>query len=169
MRHSSSSASSPYDGAAHAAPSAPYSQSSRIDGKLSRVEARREEDRRDGLEASKQWGAARPAGGSAAAQGERASEAGSKDAAFARYATDRALNERLRGETRWDDPARHFVASLQKARPKFRAPPNRFDIAPGPHWDGINRSNGFEQRLFQRQASRAAVRELSHQYDVEDL
>lgn len=36
------------------------------------------------------------------------------------------------------------------------APANRYNIRPGRHWDGVNRSNGFEAELFKHQNVRAA-------------
>ncbi|KAL3990764.1 Pre-mRNA-splicing factor of RES complex family protein [Acanthocheilonema viteae] len=76
---------------------------------------------------------------------------------FARHVDDRAMNEHLKEQLHEKDPMYKYVKKKKEnaemksgtAYPKYKGswPPNRFNIAPGYRWDGVNRSNGFEDRI----------------------
>lgn len=144
----------------------PFSSSrhDRSDEKLRRIEERRKEDSLAAKQEAEQWGKNAHGGDHA-----RIIENEASTSHFIRHADDPTLNQRKQKESRWDDPARHFVESMKQERPKYRAPPNRFDIPPGVHWDGVDRSNGFERRLFQERASKISTKEHAHRHDYEDL
>lgn len=98
---------------------------------------------------------------------------------LARYIDDEDLDRMLREQEREGDPMASFIKKSKakenknkKVRPRYSGPappPNRFNIWPGYRWDGVDRSNGFEQKRFARLASKKAVEELAYKWSVEDM
>ncbi|KZT62451.1 hypothetical protein CALCODRAFT_426161 [Calocera cornea HHB12733] len=94
---------------------------------------------------------------------------------FARTADDVELNSRLKDEERWDDPAAAFLTVSTQSGPKRPVysgpppPPNRFGILPGYRWDGVDRGNGFEKKLFQRQNEKQRTGLEAYQWSVDDM
>eukprot|EP01100_Stratorugosa_tubuloviscum_P000147 TRINITY_DN1031_c0_g1_i1.p1 TRINITY_DN1031_c0_g1~~TRINITY_DN1031_c0_g1_i1.p1 ORF type:complete len:124 (-),score=59.99 TRINITY_DN1031_c0_g1_i1:159-530(-) len=98
---------------------------------------------------------------------------------FARFADDTDLEQHLKKKQRWGDPMAKLVQSEQKKnnygqiqKPVYRGPPgpaNRYNIVPGHRWDGIDRSNGFEKKLFEHRAQQSATKEKAYKWSVEDM
>lgn len=49
------------------------------------------------------------------------------------------------------------------------APINRYSIRPGRHWDGVDRSNGFEAKMFRTKNERSFIDGLAFSYGQEDM
>ncbi|KDN45263.1 hypothetical protein K437DRAFT_263016 [Tilletiaria anomala UBC 951] len=101
-----------------------------------------------------QWGTGVAQREQARAQRARLEQA--RGEAVARHADDARMNDQLRAMQRVDDPALAFLTRKSErgpCMPRYAgppAPPNRYSISPGYRWDGVNRSNGFEQLYFQK-------------------
>ncbi|XP_038236643.1 BUD13 homolog isoform X1 [Dermochelys coriacea] len=98
---------------------------------------------------------------------------------LARYIDDQDLDQMLREKEREGDPMANFIKKKKakeskdkREKPRYNGPTpplNRFNLWPGYRWDGVDRSNGFEQKRFARLASKKAVQELAYKWSVEDM
>uniref|UniRef100_H2V3P3 BUD13 homolog n=1 Tax=Takifugu rubripes TaxID=31033 RepID=H2V3P3_TAKRU len=97
---------------------------------------------------------------------------------LARHLDDEDLDRMLREQERDGDPMAAMLrrkkerSTTTKEKPRYKgpAPPlNRFNILPGYRWDGVNRSNGFEKKRYERMADKRAAQEAAYKWSVEDM
>ncbi|XVE89730.1 hypothetical protein DITRI_Ditri20bG0019300 [Diplodiscus trichospermus] len=121
-----------------------------------------------------------------------------KNKPFARTRDDPELDNMLKERLRWGDPMAHLVKKKQ-SEPVLRdlgdaekmkesgfvipqdipahswivrkldAAPNRYGIRPGRHWDGVDRSNGFEKKMFTKQNEKRATEREAYLWSVSDM
>jgi pre-mRNA-splicing factor CWC26 len=100
---------------------------------------------------------------------------------LARYKDDEDLERMLKERIYDDDPMLKFIKKKkskkgsnktpQKRKAVYNGswPQNRFGIAPGYRWDGVNRSNGYESSRYAIQAEKFALKEVAYKWSVEDM
>ncbi|KAK9667898.1 hypothetical protein RND81_13G018900 [Saponaria officinalis] len=117
---------------------------------------------------------------------------------FARSRDDPDLDKMMKDRVRWGDPMAHLVKRKQSElvlpdigdnekmkESGFIVPqdipshswlkrgldfePNRYGIKPGRHWDGVNRSTGYEKQLFKRTNEKRATDREAYLWSVSDM
>lgn len=121
-----------------------------------------------------------------------------KDKPFARNRDDPELDKMMKDRLRWGDPMAHLVKkkysepvledlgdnekmkesgflipqeipSHSWIKRGLDAAPNRYGIRPGRHWDGVDRSTGYEQQLFKRMNEKRATEREAYLWSVSDM
>lgn len=99
----------------------------------------------------------------------------------ARYAGDADLEDYLKKQERDGDPMLAYMREKEREKrigsgqlmqmPKYQGAYglNRFNIAPGYRWDGVDRSNGYEKKYFDVQSKKKAGEEEAYRYSTEDM
>ncbi|KAF2501887.1 hypothetical protein BU16DRAFT_546950 [Lophium mytilinum] len=101
-----------------------------------------------------------------------------QDAKFmklSRGVDDVELNDELKEQDRWNDPAAGFVKSKKSGksrtgRPLYKgaAPPNRYGIRPGHRWDGVDRANGFEGQWFKARNRKGDLAKMEYAWQMDE-
>ncbi|RCV20050.1 hypothetical protein SETIT_4G025300v2 [Setaria italica] len=121
-----------------------------------------------------------------------------KSKPFARTRDDPELDAMLKDRIRWGDPMAHLVKHKDPEylledlgddekmkesgfivpqnipihswlKRRVDPPPNRYGIKPGRHWDGVDRSNGFEKDMFKLKNEKQAMEQEAYLWSVSDM
>lgn len=93
----------------------------------------------------------------------------------ARTVEDEDMNDELKAQQRWNDPAAQFLTKKgpgksATGKPLYRGAfqPNRYGIRPGHRWDGVDRSNGFEKEWFAARNRKGRLEALDYQWQMDE-
>ncbi|CAH2034802.1 unnamed protein product [Thlaspi arvense] len=121
-----------------------------------------------------------------------------KEKPFARTRDDPELDQMMKERVRWGDPMAHLVKKKQhetslvdlgdddrmkesgfvipQSVPKhswitrgLEAASNRYGIKPGRHWDGVDRSTGYERQMFKKTNEKKATEREAYLWSVSDM
>ncbi|KAF2644771.1 hypothetical protein P280DRAFT_487302 [Massarina eburnea CBS 473.64] len=98
-----------------------------------------------------------------------------KGMTLARYADDAELNDELKEQSKWNDPAAGFLRKKKAGRSITGKPlyqggfqPNRYGIRPGHRWDGVDRGNGFESEWFKSRNRKANIEKMEYAWQMDE-
>lgn len=94
----------------------------------------------------------------------------------ARTVEDESMNEDMKSQQRWNDPAAGFLTKPTgggisgTGKPLYRGSfqPNRYGIRPGHRWDGVDRGNGFEKEWFASRNRKGRIESLEYQWLMDE-
>ncbi|KAJ3324783.1 Pre-mRNA-splicing factor cwc26 [Boothiomyces sp. JEL0866] len=94
-----------------------------------------------------------------------------KHRGLAIYSDDEELNNELKSVVRWGDTMATTIKKKKSKKYTYKgyAPPNRFGILPGYRWDGVDRSNGWEVKVFQHFHDEKSHQAEYHRWATEDM
>lgn len=146
----------------------------RIDISLRRAEARRELDEK----ARKEREAVEEQKGDVQRLQQQKRREDLEEARFmplARTVDDEEMNAELKEKERWNDPAAQFLAPKRATKSRTGKPiykgswaPNRYGIAPGHRWDGVDRGNGWEAERFKASNRVTRNKELDFAWQMDE-
>ena len=96
---------------------------------------------------------------------------------LARTVEDESMNEDLKAQQRWADPAAEFLSTpaagtevSRTGKPLYLGSfqPNRYGIRPGHRWDGVDRANGLEKEWFASRNRKGRMENLEYQWQMDE-